>query len=166
MRRDASYRCVIATSVASAVALAGACTTVENGPPLVPLPALDEPAFRCTVEPILARDCSFLACHGISGAPLRVYSVGKLRAGASDTLDARQAVLTDAERHANFLSASAFAFGVDAPDDSLLLRKVMPVSAGGSAHLGGAIFAGSEDPRATAVRTWLAGGTGCPGGTP
>lgn len=158
MRRDASYLLAFSTAVA--------CTTVENGPPIDPPPALDEATFRCAVEPVLARDCSFLACHGIAGAPLRVYSVGKLRAGASDTLDARQAVLTDAERHANFLSAAAFAYGIDDVDDSLLLRKVLPVTAGGSAHHGGAIFAGLDDPRATAVRTWLAGGTACPGGTP
>jgi hypothetical protein len=150
----------------AAVLGVSACTTVDNGPPLDPPPALDEARFRCAVEPILARDCSFMACHGLADSPLRVYSVGKLRAGAAATLDERQVELTTAERHANFVSAAAFAYAIESPDDSLLLRKVLPVSDGGSAHKGGAIFGGPGDARTVAVRAWLAGGTGCGGGTP
>jgi hypothetical protein len=131
------------------------CTDVVSQPAAVP--SLDETKFHCHVEPLLIRDCSYLACHGNAGFPLRIYSVGKLRAGDASTLEARTAPLTDAERHANFLSAAAFAFGGVAPDDNLLLRKPMPTEAGGYEHLGGATFTGPDDTRAAALRSWLAG---------
>lgn len=151
-------------AVLAAMMSVPACTTVENQPAPDAIAALDEASFRCTVEPILARDCSFLACHGIAGAPLRVYTVGKLRAGPDDGLDARQVPLTEDERRANFRSAVAFTFGIERADDSLLLRKALPPDAGGFGHRGGVIFAGPDDPRAVAIRAWLEGGTGCPAG--
>ncbi len=137
-------------------AIAG-CTEISGGPAPGAIPVLDEVKFRCRVEPVLVRDCSYLACHGNSGFPLRIYSVGKLRAGDSSTLASRTAPITDAEHHANFLSAAAFAFGDVAPDDSLLLRKPMPSEAGGYEHKGGATFTGPDDPRAVEIRRWLAG---------
>jgi hypothetical protein len=134
-----------------------ACTAVIEEPAPTAIPLLDEVKFRCRVEPILIRDCSYLACHGNAQFPLRVYSVGKLRAGDTSTLEARTAPLTDAERHANFLSAGAFAFGGVAPDDNLLLRKPMPSETGGYEHKGGATFVGPDDTRAVELRRWLAG---------
>jgi hypothetical protein len=142
------------------------CTTVGNAPVDNPAERLDRDRFACVVEPILARDCSYTGCHGNEQFPLRVYSVGKLRAGSMDTLDDRLVTLTDDERRANFESAAAFAFGGVAPDDNLLVRKALPVQSGGYAHLGGAIFTGRSDARAVAIHDWLDGGAGCPGGTP
>lgn len=139
-----------------------ACTAVDNAPAPEALAELDEAAFHCGVEPILARDCSYLGCHGLEGKPLRVYSVGKLRAGPHATLDERLAPLTDDERHANFRSAAGFSFGDVPVDDNLLVRKVLPACDGGYAHLGGAIFDGLDDPRTMAVRAWLSGGNPCP----
>jgi hypothetical protein len=148
------------------VALAPACTTVANEPAPDAIAALSEPGFRCTVEPILARDCSYTGCHGNAGFALRVYSAGKLRAGAMDTLDARIAPLTEAEHHGNFLSASAFSYGDVAPDDDWLIRKGLPTEDGGYEHHGGAIFTGPDDARVVAIRAWLAGGNGCAEQTP
>ncbi|HVV82679.1 MAG TPA: hypothetical protein VHE35_06345 [Kofleriaceae bacterium] len=123
--------------------------------------ALDERAFQCGVEPILARDCSYTGCHGRATMPLRVYSVGKLRLGPAGTTDERTAPITDAERHRNYLSAVAFTYGGVAPEDNLLLRMALPSEDGGYAHVGGAIFTGPDDPRAVAIETWLSGGNPC-----
>ena len=139
------------------------CAVDENSPATTAIAALSETSFKCSVEPILVRDCSFGACHGIEGRPLRVYGIGRLRQGNPATLEARTAPLTATERHANFLAAEAFTFGDTTPDDSLLLRKVLPTASGGFGHTGGAIFTGTTDARAVAIRAWLAGGTTCPG---
>lgn len=124
---------------------------------------LDEAVFRCSVEPILIRDCSYLACHGTE-RPLRVYSVGKYRAPDVDdsTLMTRTQPLTEGEEHANFLSAAGFGYPDVRPRSNLLLRKALPPAAGGYAHTGGAIFAEPDDSRARAVRAWLEGEGGCP----
>jgi hypothetical protein len=140
----------------------GACSPVANAPAPGLVAALDEPAFRCKVEPILIRDCGYMACHGQAGSPLRLYSIGKLRLGDSSTLAARTAPLTDAERHLNFLSAQAFAVAGLAPEDNWLVRKPLPAADGGFAHLGGAIWGGLDDARVKLIRDWLAGGSTCP----
>jgi len=139
---------------------------VSNGPAPDPTVELDRASFACVVEPILARDCSYTGCHGDARFPLRVYSVGKLRAGSMTTLDDRLVPLTPDEREANFTSAAAFAYGGVSPDDNLLLRKALPAEDGGFEHKGGAIFTGPDDVRARAIRTWLAGSLACPGGAP
>jgi hypothetical protein len=139
-----------------------ACSPVENAPAPGLVVALDEPAFRCSIEPILIRDCAYLACHGQAGSPLRLYSMGKLRLGDSSTLAARTAPITDGERHLNFLSAQAFAVSGVAPEDTWLVRKPMPSSAGGFAHLGGAIWSGRDDARVRLIQDWLGGGATCP----
>ena len=144
------------------VAFAAGCTAVENEPAPGQIRALDEPLFRCAVEPILLRDCAYNGCHGQANAPLRLYSLGKLRLGPSATLADRTAPLTDAERHLNFLGAQAFGFGGVAPEDNLLVRKPMPSSAGGYEHLGGAIWSDASDARVRTIRNWLEGGTKCP----
>ena len=64
--------------------------------------------------------------------------------------------------HLNFLSAQAFAVaGVD-PEDSWLVRKPLPSSAGGFAHLGGAIWSGRDDARVRLIEDWLVGAATCP----
>lgn len=137
------------------------CSSVENDEAPEQLASLSEPSFRCNVEPILARDCSFAACHGQAGTPLRLYTVGKLRAEAPASLEEQLAPLTDAEHHANFRSALGFTFGGVEADDNLLLRKVLPAAEGGYHHGGGALFSGKTDSRAVAIRAWLEGGTSC-----
>jgi len=135
--------------------LAGACSVVQNEPVADPAAALSEPVFRCNVEPILVKQCSYSACHGIAGAALRVYSPGKLRATQPADIDAAIAPLTEAEHHSNFESAAGFAFGVTAVDNNFLLRKPLPARDGGYEHAGGAIWSGLGDPQLGAVRAWL-----------
>jgi len=143
--------------VVCVAALAVGCAVVENVGAGDPSATLAEAVFHCNVEPILARDCSYTACHGNAGFPLRVYAPGKLRATAPANIDEAIAALTPAERHANFRAAAAFGFGGVAPDDDLLLRKTIPPSEGGFEHVGGAVFTGRDDARYVAIRAWLAG---------
>ena len=138
------------------------CTDVTNAPEGAPSTGLDEAVFRCNVEPILARQCSYTACHGVAGAALRVYSPGKLRATEPQDLDHLTAELTHAEHHANFLSATGFHFAAADPLDNLLVRKTIPSSDGGYAHEGGAIFPTTDDPQLLAIFAWLSGAGRCP----
>lgn len=143
------------SSALVAMLVASACSAVENEPVPDPASTLDEQVFRCNVEPVLVRQCSYSACHGIADAALRVYSPGKLRATAPADLDAAIAPLTDAEHHANFESAAGFAFRATTADNNFLLRKPLPSQDGGYEHAGGAIWAGTGDPQFVAIYDWL-----------
>lgn len=148
---------------ALAVIACGACTTVQNEPLADPAAKLDEAVFRCSVEPILARQCSFSACHGIPGtlgSALRVYSPGKLRAQKPANIDEAILPLTAAEHHANFESAAGFATAGVA--DNFLLRKPLAPANGGFEHVGGAIFPNPTDPQYQAIAAWLLGMGRCP----
>jgi hypothetical protein len=137
-----------------------ACADVTNAPGVDPTTKLDETVFRCNVQPILARQCSYNACHGQAGAALRVYTPGKLRQTTPQNIDDATAPLTDAEQHANFQSASGFSVTA-AADDNFLVRKPLPSAAGGYEHAGGAIFSGTSDPQYKAIHDWLAGAGTC-----
>ncbi len=140
---------------------AAACSAVENATVTDPAAALSEPVFRCNVQPILVKQCSYNACHGIAGTALRVYSPGKLRAMPAADIDALIAPLTDDEQHANFESASGFAFGTTSVDDNFLLRKPLAAADGGYEHAGGAIFPSGSDPQLGTIRAWLLGTGAC-----
>lgn len=146
----------------SLAALVAACSGVDNPPVDDPSVGLDESVFRCSVEPILVRQCSYNACHGTALAALRVYSPGKLREKVPATLDAQTAVLTESEHHANFLAAAGFSFGTASVDDNFLLRKPLPAAVGGFEHKGGAIYTGIKDDQYKAVRAWLGNSGACP----
>jgi hypothetical protein len=142
---------------ASAIGIAiatGSCSVVANDAAIDPSSTLDEAVFKCKVEPILARQCSYNACHGNAGSALRVYTPGKLRATKPATIDDAIAPLTDAEQHANFLSAAGFAFNT-AVDDNFLLRKPLPAAWGGYEHVGGAIYTDNSDAQYTTIHAWL-----------
>lgn len=141
--------------------LVGACSIVQNEPIADPASTLSEPVFRCNVEPILVRQCSYNACHGIAGAAFRVYSPGKLRATAAADIDAAIAPLTDAEHHANFASAAGFNFGIKDVDTNFLLRKPLAPAQGGYEHAGGAIW-DANDPQYAQIRAWLTNTGVCP----
>jgi hypothetical protein len=147
--------------IALAICVAG-CAVESNSPAPDPSSTLDETVFRCAVEPILARQCSYSGCHGIAGTALRVYTPGKLRAQPAATIDDLIAPLTTEEEHANFTSASGFAFGVTSTDDNFLLRKPLPAADGGFEHKGGAIYSGTNDPQYQAISAWLNGNGACP----
>src|SRR5579863_10047259 len=121
------------------------CAGPQNAPAPDPAASLSETVFDCNVQPILIRQCSYNACHGIAGttgtgAPLRVYSPGKLRATQAMNIDQLIAPLTTDEQHANFESASAFAWDLASVDDNWLLRKPLPSIDGGFEHKGGSIW--------------------------
>jgi hypothetical protein len=143
-----------------ALAVAG-CASVDNGPVADPAAKLNETTFRCKVEPILARQCSFNACHGNAGSPLRIYTPGKLRASPPANIDEAIAPLTDAEQHANFESAAGFNYGIATVDDNWLLRKPLTPAEGGYSHKGGVIFTGGGDPQYATIRAWLTGALSC-----
>ena len=153
--------------LAVASCMLAACNTVDN--PNVPSPAakLDETVFKCNVEPVLARQCSYNACHGLERAnnvqsALRVYTPGKLRATPPANIDAMTAKLTADEEHANFVSAAGFAFDVASVEDNMLLRKPLPSGAGGFEHKGGVIYSGGTgDPQYMAIKAWLSGTGAC-----
>ena len=145
--------------IAAVIAVA-ACGDVTNDTATDPATQLDEKVFKCSVEPILARQCSYNACHGNAASALRVYSPGKLRASPAADIDAQIAVLTAAEEHANFTSAAGFSFGA-AAGDNFLLRKPLPASAGGFEHKGGAIYTGPDDAQYVAIAAWLSGIGAC-----
>jgi hypothetical protein len=147
--------------VLGTVVLAG-CADVTNGPATDPSKTLDETVFDCNVQPILVRQCSYIACHGRADAALRVYSPGKLRATPPQDLDDLTAPLGSDEAHANFLSATGFAATASDPMQNYLLLKPLPSSAGGYEHAGGAIYAGgTSDPQYVAIRAWLSGSGAC-----
>lgn len=154
------FRGIGLSAIAMIVGIA-ACSGVQNEPAPDPASQLDESVFRCNVEPILVRQCSYNACHGIAGAAFRVYSPGKLRATMSNTIDDLIAPLTDAEQHANFEIASGFSFGLTNVTDDFLLRKPLPSIDGGYEHKGGAIWSGPSDPQYVAILTWLSGTGKC-----
>jgi len=147
--------------VALVALLASACSAVENASVSDPATSLSEPVFRCNVQPILVKQCSYNACHGIAGTALRVYSPGKLRAMPAMDIDTLIAPLSDDEQHANFESAAGFAFGTTSVDDNFLLRKPLAAADGGYEHFGGAIFPSGADPQYAAIRAWLAGTGAC-----
>jgi hypothetical protein len=142
------------------VILGSGCTAVENEPLPNPTATLDEAAFRCNVEPVLVKQCSYGACHGKADSALRVYSPGKLRATTPTNNDDANAALTEAERHANYTSAAGFAVAT-APADNWLLLKPLPATLGGYEHLGGEIYTGTTDPQFTAISAWLGGSKSC-----
>lgn len=148
---------------ACAILIAG-CTTVENEALPDPIEAsktIDEAVFHCNVEPVLVKQCSFIACHGNSNSALRVFSIGKLRSKPPKNAEEATADLTTAERLANFRSAAAFGIGLDDPGNSWLLRKPLAPELGGYAHLGGVIYRDTSDPSFTAIYHWLKGDGRC-----
>jgi hypothetical protein len=143
------------------VSVCFACTTVSNEAVPNPTGQLDETVFRCNVEPILARQCSYTACHGNAQSPLRIYTPGKLRMKQPGNIDDAIAALTPEEHHANFASAAGFNYGITAVDDNWLLRKPLPAKEGGYEHKGGAIWSGGGDAQYGKIRDWLLGQGRC-----
>lgn len=127
-----------------------------------PLPELDAAYFRCRVQPVLAKDCGQLACHGDARRYLKVYSRNRLRDGGTEA--ERNAAFRDAERAANFANARAFT-DVRSPAKSLLLLKPLDEAAGGYFHRGaeifggGDVFASTEDPDYQVLLQWIDGAT-------
>jgi hypothetical protein len=124
------------------------------------LASLDEPYFRCKVQPVLTKSCSAFACHGDGKRFFRVFARNRLRAQGAEK--DRNAPLTDVERAANFEAARAF---VDEGtiEDSLLLVKPLDIAGGRRFHRGreiygaGDVFADRNDPDFKTLLTWIQG---------
>jgi hypothetical protein len=141
------------------LAAAGCAQDLVESDPLV---VLDAAFFRCRVQPILAKDCGQLACHGDDRRYLKVYSRNRLR---RSTLESeRNAAFLPEERDANFANARAFV-RLDAPAKSLLLLKPLDETAGGAFHRGaeifgaGDVFLTTEDPDYQVILQWIEGAT-------
>src|SRR5882724_8337416 len=92
-----------------------------------PLAALDEPYFRCKVQPVLTKSCGALACHGDARRYFHVFSRNRMRAQGSEA--DRNAALTREKRSANLIAAIAMVDGAS-PDASWILKKPLDSSAG------------------------------------
>jgi hypothetical protein len=125
---------------------------------------LDEPFFRCNVQPVLAKNCSTFACHGDDSRYFRVYARNRLRYGIAGEAE-RNAKLNDHERRFNYESARAY---VESGGDSLLLKKPLEAKAGGFFHrgatkyAGGNVFATADDPEYRVLVDWTMGKTADP----
>lgn len=115
------------------------------------LPALDPEFFAAHVEPLLARSCATLACHGNADRPLRLFSVSKLRI-AEDRINTE---LGDDELCANFDASRAFVGG---QLGSLLVSKPLYLEDGGTWHGGGYHF-GADSTEDRCLQHWIDGAT-------
>lgn len=143
----------------AAAALSAACRTDLEDP--APATTLDEPYFRCHVQPVLTKSCAMNGCHGDGRRYFRVFARNRLRLGITAEAQ-RNAPLSAEERRANFTSAAALVDEAE-PDRSMLLRKPLDPALGGYFHRGAEIFGGgnvwvdSSDPDLVVVRDWAHG---------
>lgn len=145
-----------------ALALTG-CQTLDAE---LPVPELDEAAFRCEVEPVLMARCGSYACHGDGSRPFRIFAINRLRLNPerAESGYVLNAPMTPEEHAANLDMALGFAEPGDF-DRSQLLLKPLDVEAGGLFHRGGMIFSNvdvfssEDDVGYEIIEAWLGGGT-------
>lgn len=119
----------------------------------VPLTVGDAVAYTSDVQTYVGYRCASLDCHGDMGRTLRLYAERGLR--LEDVL--RDRPLTGNEIGENLLSIAAFD-SLDAPvEENQILLKALAVSAGGMAHIGGAVWPDADDPGYRCVAAWLSG---------
>lgn len=128
------------------------CGTTATKPSEGPtaLPPLNDNYFRCNVQPILAKSCAMIGCHGTldTSRPFRVFARGRERnaetvtathacpptqgqsfqlylpsVAATASCDAA-APLSATERQLNFDNARCFALGVAAAQSELLQQPL------------------------------------------
>jgi hypothetical protein len=138
--------------------MSSACQTAE-----VVEADLDEPYFRCRVQPVLDERCSMLECHGDVQRPLRVYTRNRLRLDAEPVQ--LNLPLSGDELRLNFDGAASFAGDERPVQESFLLRKPLDEAAGGYYHEGrelylrGDVFASEEDSDYQTLLQWVLGET-------
>ncbi|MFO0713806.1 MAG: hypothetical protein U0353_28385 [Sandaracinus sp.] len=117
----------------------GACSDrASPAPPLASLGASERASydrFVSDVQPILAASCSSASCHG---APL-----ADLHLACGDD---------EPQRLWNWWISLQF-LG-DPVDRSELLRRPLPADRGGTFHIGGGIFTGTDDTQWATIRAW------------
>lgn len=165
-------QCLLKILLGLFVMVTAGCETPEAGDVTADL---DYNYFTCEVQPVIARECSFPACHGNWQRPFRVLSPGKMRI-AKEYEEARltfskegakageYAPLTAAEKLFNYEQALGFVSNSQPEVNSQLLTRPLAFLAGGTFHgiygehpLIGEIFANTQDPRCAAIQEWLAG---------
>ncbi|MBN8612855.1 MAG: hypothetical protein J0L92_19830 [Deltaproteobacteria bacterium] len=119
-------------------------------------PEVDRARFEAEVFPILLRDCGFPACHGDTDRFFRVHGPGRTRL---DPATLPYDAATDDEIDATFDRARSMLAAVPDPLQSLLLRKPLEASAGGSSHvgldaLGRNVYASREDVSWQTIALW------------
>lgn len=124
-----------------------------------PLAALDEPYFRCRVQPVLTKSCGAFACHGDGRRYFKVFGRNRLRSAGTE--EQRNAFMRPEEGSFNFDSARAMV-DISQPDQSLLLLKPLNTKAGGYYH--GAldygasnVFINKDDPDYKTLVAWVGG---------
>jgi hypothetical protein len=152
---------VVTRLVAAVSAAACAQDGLDAAGSLAPL---DEPYFRCEVQPVLAARCAFFACHGSATRPFRIYARNRLRFDVSPV--ERETPLTPGELVFNFESARAFAGDDRRP--ALLILKPLEEDDGGYLHVGatlygrGDVFATPDDPGYRRLAAWIGGAAAAP----
>ena len=159
-------------------------TTVTRPVEAATLPALDPEYYECNVEPIVAKNCSQLGCHGTEeGRAYRVYARGRLRISGLTVIEpgclsagtphpSERCIGSIeclcwtlpafmGERRRSYDSARGFALdpsGVTLTDlaDSEFLAQ--PLVGGGFAHAGIHMWR-AGDGEYTTVKNWLEGAT-------
>lgn len=123
------------------------------------LAALDEPYFRCRVQPVLTKSCSAFACHGDARRYFHLFGRNRLRSAGTE--EERNAFMRAEERAFNFDAARAMA-NAENPDKSLLLLKPLGAVSGGYFH--GAldfgtsnVFINKDDPDYKTLAAWVGG---------
>lgn len=137
------------------IALAAACLTACAEEPGWETANLSLSTFEDEVYPVLIRDCSFQTCHGGASRFFRVFGPGRVRYRNINAFDP----VTREEIEISYRRTVAM---VDArnPEDSLLLRKPLAVSAGGAGHLGADrfgrnVYRSVDDPGYIALSRWV-----------
>jgi hypothetical protein len=121
---------------------------------------LDEPFFRCEVQPVLTKSCSTFKCHGDARRYFKIFARNRLRFGGGE--EERNATMREVERGFNFESARAFV-DADFPEESLLLLEPLDEAAGGYYHGGaviygrGDVFQSRDEADFVTLRDWIMG---------
>ncbi len=130
------------------------------------LPQLDEPYYRCNVQPVIDATCSMLACHGDVRRPFHSFTRNRMRLIGSNVQ--RNLPLSAEELRLNMNNALGFV-EEEMPAESWLLLKPLDANAGGYYHRGKEIYVGEdvfsdvEDADYQTLLTWVTGGTEDPG---
>lgn len=149
--------------------LLAACGS-EQAPLQVGVP--DRARFDAEIYPLLLRDCGFNACHGSSERFFQVFGPGRAR--LPPVMDPLQEATP--EEHAYSYDRARSMIDLVDPERSLLLRKPLATSAGGSGHegadrLGRNVYESKLDPGYVTLASWIlaqapppVGGSGGAGG--
>jgi hypothetical protein len=143
-------------ALALSCSLAGSACSSDARPLALRIP--DRMAFEQQVYPLMLRDCAFSACHGSTKRFFQVLGPGRLRLlPTTRPLDE----VTPDEITYSYERASSMIDPVT-PDSSLLLRKPLEVSAGGTGHegvdaLGRDVYQSKTEPGYMTLAKWVLG---------